>query len=260
MPEASLPAPMAMGVHGLLDPHPWVNPELDDVFALTVRRTVAYGWSSFHAAGPQGGRWDHNDAGGTLRQDGREPRVRQLAWMRVDVCDAPRGQRLPVLPMAAVLGDALHRTGRLSFTGLHTVAPLYAAPDSRADLAVAAEWFALADPAASFAFTVEVSAAESAGLPRRMPEILDAAREGAHGQVAVEPLGELSGSGPLAPGLGESPAGEPAPAGLRSGWSFRCAAREWSLDSAAWVTEIFADALRATGTTQPALITVSKPL
>lgn len=54
MPEASIPAPMIMGVHGVLALHPWVDAETQDVFALAVRRAVAYGWSSFHAAGPHG--------------------------------------------------------------------------------------------------------------------------------------------------------------------------------------------------------------
>jgi hypothetical protein len=35
--------------------------------------------------------------------------------------------------------------------------------------------------------------------------------------------------------------------------------REWSLDVAAWTTEVFVDALWATGVTEPALITVCDP-
>ncbi|NUK25845.1 hypothetical protein HRW23_26480 [Streptomyces lunaelactis] len=261
MSEANLPAPMIMGVHGVLTLNPWVSPEHEDVFGLVVRRTVSYGWSSFHASGPDGVRWGHNEADGDWEQD---QRVRQLAWLQVDVADAPRGQRLPVLPAATVLGDSLNRIGRFRFTGLHTVAPLYEAPDSRADLAYAAEWFALADPAASAEFTLSVASTKAADLPGHAPDILAAALERAHGQLGIEaaPLSSRQGlpASPAEAGLGLPLAGELETTHLQCGQAFRCVTREWSLDMAAWVTEIFIDALRGTGTTHPALITVSKPL
>ncbi|WP_229798898.1 hypothetical protein [Planomonospora parontospora] len=47
--------------------------------------------------------------------------------------------------------------------------------------------------------------------------------------------------------------------GLRCGRAFRCGVREWSLNAAAWVTDVFVDALRATGMTEPVLITISAP-
>lgn len=46
---------------------------------------------------------------------------------------------------------------------------------------------------------------------------------------------------------------------MTSGRTFRCTAREWSLDMASWVTEMAVDALRETGLAQPVAIAVSRP-
>ncbi|WP_344279377.1 hypothetical protein [Streptomyces hebeiensis] len=46
---------------------------------------------------------------------------------------------------------------------------------------------------------------------------------------------------------------------MRRRMAFRCRVREWSPDVAAWVTEVFVDALRASGGTEPVLVTVSRP-
>ncbi|WP_411113271.1 hypothetical protein [Streptomyces sp. 029-5] len=58
-------------------------------------------------------------------------------------------------------------------------------------------------------------------------------------------------------GLALPLAGEVRTEGMRPGPAFRCRVRAGSLDVATWTTEIFVDALRSTGTTAPALITVS---
>ncbi|MFB6980973.1 hypothetical protein [Streptomyces scopuliridis] len=253
---------MILGVHGVLDLAPSIRRAHEDhsfeedTYSLVVKRTVAYGLSSFHAGGPEGERWGHNDAGGDWTQDGR---IRQLAWLQVAVTEQLRGQRLPVQPAATVLRDVLTRLGSFRLTGLHTLAPLHLAPDGRADLVDAAAWFALADPdpGASVDLTVSVWATEPAALPAHASDILTAAQERTYDAMTIRPAPPDSPPTTALDGLALPLAGEVQTEGMRPGPAFRCRVREWSLDVATWTTEIFVDALRSMGTTVAALITVS---
>ncbi|MFE7567026.1 hypothetical protein ACFU76_08675 [Streptomyces sp. NPDC057539] len=253
---------LILGVHGVLDLEPWIRRAHEDdsleedMYSLVVKRTVAYGLSSFHAGGPEGERWGHNDAGGDWTQDGK---VHQLAWLQVAVSEELRGQRIPVQPAVTVLRDVLTRLGRFRPTGLHTLAPLQLAPDARADLVDAAAWFALADPdpGASVDLTVSVWAPETAGLPGRASDLLAAAQERTYDAMTIGPAPAGAATTSAQDGLDLPLAGEVQTEGMRPGPAFHCRVREWSLDVAAWTTEIFVDALRSTGTRAPALITVS---
>ncbi|MFJ9029182.1 hypothetical protein ACIRQP_11785 [Streptomyces sp. NPDC102274] len=252
---------MILGVHGVLDLEPWIRRAHEDdsleedMYSLVVKRTVAYGLSSFHAGGPEGERWGHNDAGGDWTQDAK---VHQLAWLQVAVTEDLRGQRIPVQPAATVLRDVLTRVGRFRLTGLHTLAPLHLAPDGRADLVDAAAWFALADPdpGASADLTVSVWATEAAGLPGRASDVLAAAQERTYDAMTIRPAPAEAATATAQDGLALPLAGEVQTEGMRPALAFRCRAPEWSLDVAAWTTEIFVDALRSIGTTTPALITI----
>jgi hypothetical protein len=255
---------LIMGMHGVLERHPWagrVSAEFDldeDVFSLAVKRAEAYGWSSARlgaAAELEGARWAHNDAGGDWTQDGG---VREAGWLQVSVAEGPRGQRLPVLPVATVLGDALRRVGRFRLTGLHTLAPLHLALDATPALIGAADWFALADPDGAAELTMTVSGGES-GLTGRTGQVREYAERSADGRLtSVEalPAGQEL-TAPDLPGLALPLTGEVQTEGMRQLMAFRCRVREWSPDVAAWTTEILIDALRATGTTDPVLLTVS---
>ncbi|MFD9422463.1 MULTISPECIES: hypothetical protein [unclassified Streptomyces] len=251
---------LILGMHGIFEQHPWlgrVSAEYDldeDVFSLAVKRAAAYGWSSTRFSGGSelgGQRWGHNDAGGDWTQDGN---VRQLAWLQVSVAEDLREQRLPVLPMATVLSDSLRRTGVFRLTGLHVLVPVRLAPDSRFDLAAAADWLGLADPDGRAEMVVTVSARESGGLSGRVSEIRDLARERTFGRMTVEatPAGPVGQEGLALPLAGELQTGA-----MRQTMAYRCRTREWSLEAAVWTTEIFIDALRAAGAGHPALITVS---
>ncbi|GAA2250144.1 hypothetical protein GCM10010232_42500 [Streptomyces amakusaensis] len=266
--EASLATPMIMGIHGVLTLHPWIRRQYaegtldEDVFSLVATRATAYGWLGSTEPVPVGVRWGHNDADGDWEQDGR---IRELGWMQIDVGDTPSGQRLPVLPAATVLGEGLARVGRLDFTGLHTVAPLRLAGDSRLDLLEAAGWFGLGDPEAESAFTMTVAGTEPAGIPGLASALLDGVRERARDLLTIEPLEPPAPDAPALtpatqPGLAHPPSGGPDAglAQMTSGRTFRCTAREWSLDLASWVTEMAIDALRETGLTQPVAIAVSR--
>ncbi|GAA2240181.1 hypothetical protein GCM10010145_02250 [Streptomyces ruber] len=250
---------LVLGVHGILDQHPWVDrvrteDDLDeDVFSLVTKRASAYGFSStlLGKAAAHLELWEHNDADGDWAQDGR---VRQLAWLQATLPGRPRGRRLPLLPAVTVLTDALHRVGTVRFTGLHAVVPLRGVADVRAELATVADWYALADPDGSAVLTVTVSARPSAGLAGRDAEVREAALARTYERMTVE---AASLPGPP-PGLASPLAGEMQTTGMRQALAFRCGVREWSPDVAAWTTEIFADALRATGTAEPVLVTVSQ--
>ncbi|MCL7380232.1 hypothetical protein [Streptomyces sp. 35G-GA-8] len=253
---------LIVGVHGVLDLEPWIRRAHEDdsleedMYSLVVKRTVAYGLSSFHAGGPEGERWGHNDAGGDWTQDGK---VHQLAWLQVAVSEDLRGQRIPVQPAVTVLRDVLTRLGRFRPTGLHTLAPLQLAPDARADLVDAAAWFALADPdpATSVDLTVSVWAPETADLPDRASDLLTEAQERTYDAMTIRPAPPTKATTTAQDGLDLPLAGEVQAEGMRPGPAFHCRVHEWSLDVAAWTTEIFVDALRSTGTRAPALITVS---
>ncbi|MGY0062210.1 hypothetical protein ACWY4P_37695 [Streptomyces sp. LZ34] len=247
-----------VGLHGVFHKHPWIDrlraeQDLDeDVFSLAVKQSEAYGWTTTGVGDLEGARWGHNDAGEDWTEDGR---IRQIAWLQI-AAENVRGQRLPVLPAATVLGDALRRMGTFRLTGLHTLAPLHLAPDSLVHLAQAADWFALDDPDAAVEFTVTVSAREAAASAVRRHDVRALALERAFGRLTVEavPPGPDTQEG-LAPPV----AGEVQTEGMRQVLALRCGARSWSLDTAVWATEIVIDALRAAGATQPVLIAVSGP-
>ncbi|MEU8624762.1 hypothetical protein [Streptomyces sp. NPDC048669] len=259
-------ATLIVGLHGVLDRHPWidrVSAEFDleeDVFGLAVKRAAAYAWSSTALTDkPAGNLWDHNDAGGDWTQDGQ---IRQLAWLHSSLprpVNAPgkrqRARRLPVLPVVTVLSDALRRVGTVRLTGAHALVPLHRAGDARVELAEVADWFALADPSGADSLTVTVSALPSANLGARAAEIRDAALDRTYRHMAVE---LLRPAGAMTAGLALPLAGVVQAEGLRRALAFRCDVREWSTDVAAWTTEVFADSIRAvTGLSGPILITVS---
>ncbi|MFJ4900582.1 hypothetical protein [Streptomyces sp. NPDC088727] len=260
-------ATLVVGLHGVLDRHPWidrVNAEFDleeDVFSLAVRRASAYAWSSTVLTDKPAADnlWDHNDADGDWTQDGQ---VRQLAWLQASLprpANTPgrrqRARRLPVLPVITVLSDALRRVGTVRLTGTHALVPLHRAGDARVELAEVADWFALADPSAAAPLTVTVSALPSANLGVRAADIRDAALERTYGHLGVEPIKPVTVK---TPGLAQPLAGVVQAEGLRRALAYRCEAREWSTDVAAWATEVFADSVRAvTGLSGPIIVTVS---
>ncbi|MFC6083064.1 hypothetical protein [Sphaerisporangium aureirubrum] len=251
-PGSTPAAVMIMGVHGVLRLKPWILQAHDrgdleeDVFSLVVKRSVAYGWSSFNPSrGPSAIRWGHNDAGGDWRQDGR---VRELAWLQADISVAagPLGHRPPITPMATVLADTLALVGDTRLTALHTLIPLSTAPDARADLSQAAAWFALTDPTSHTDLTVTIRTT----TPTDPSAIITAARDRTFAQMTVTPTS-------LPPAPSPPPTGGIHLNGLNHTHTFHCRPHEWSLNVASWTTEIFTDALRTTGLTTPALITVS---
>lgn len=252
--EAS--ATLIVAIHGVLRLDPWVSGAFlddtldEDAYSLVVKRTVAYGLGSFTRLSPPSAQWAHNDAGGDWTQDGS---VRQLAWLQVTLASS-NDQRLPIQPAARVLDDVLSRVGQYEFAGVHTVVPMDVASDAREALAYASGWFAIADPAAPRAFTVTLHADPGLQLTQSEPHILASARDAAHDVMSIERCGPA----PQLPLGGREPlAGELLTTGMVDSATYRCIAREWTLDIATWVTEVFIEALRAIGVDAPCLITVS---
>ncbi|WP_406123927.1 hypothetical protein [Streptomyces sp. NBC_00989] len=228
---------MTAEVHGVLREHAWIGQvsadhDLDeDLFALAVKRAAAYGWSSTRlGAGAElgGQRWGHADAGGDWSRDGR---VRQLAWLTVYPATGLRQQHLPVLPLTRVMVDSLGRVGELDFRGLTVRVPVQLAPDTRFDLVGDAAWFALAAPDARTEAFVSVLGAGDTEAER----VRELVVQRGHGQLGAEHR-----------------------AGARDRTAFVCALPEWTPDAAAWLAEVFIDALREVGVRDTTEIAITR--
>ncbi|MEV6506849.1 hypothetical protein AB0M61_12070 [Streptomyces sp. NPDC051642] len=227
--EDTVDLTMTAEVYGVLREHAWIGQvsadhDLDeDLFGLAVKRAAAYGWSStrFSAGAELGGqRWGHADAGGDWSQDGR---VRQLAWMTVYPATELREQHLPLLPLTRVMVESLGRVGELDFTGLTVRVPVRLAPDTRFDLVGDADWFALAAPDARAEAVVSVVGPVDTVAER----VCELVVQRGHGQLRAEHVEHL--------------------AGAHDRTTFACDLPEWTPDAAAWLAEVFVDALRAVG-------------
>ncbi|MFF7650262.1 hypothetical protein ACFZCY_10430 [Streptomyces sp. NPDC007983] len=98
-----------------------------------------------------------------------------------------------------------------------------------------------------------MSARPSAGLDGRADEVGEGARARVYERMTVE-TADAPGTDA---GLARPLAGQVQGEGMRQELAFRCGARAWSPDVAAWTAEVFADVLRDAGTAEPVLITVS---
>ncbi|MGW1193582.1 hypothetical protein [Streptomyces sp. NPDC002559] len=258
--DASDPT-LIMGLHGVFRRHPWIAGILaendladEDAFSLAVTRAEAYGWSSTHLGrGPLDGcRWGHNDAGEDWTEDGL---VRQLVWMQVAVQEQLHGQRLPLLPVATVLSDALHHMGVYTLTGVHAIVPLHLpTDDDLAYLSQAADWVATSGPGPAADCVITIAARESAGLSNRARQVDVQLLEHSYGRLSIHP-GEPA---PPTHGLARSLAGEVQAEGMQNVASIPCSLPLWSLDSATWAAEVTATALRDIGVTEPVLLTISR--
>lgn len=256
-----------VALHGVLDRYPWAaHLACDDtgspLYDLAMRRSEGYGWYStggwtykYEGWGEarivqDPGRWADCLAGGDWTQDGE---VRELAWMSADIPVDVREPRLPVLHIARILSDAVHRIGRVRFTGLHAVLPLHElVGDASDDLEAMRNWFALADPSASVPVTVTVGAGPTAW--GKETAVCSAARErlGDIAEIDVA-AGRLDVSG-MADLHGEHGYNKSRERGVLR---FTCRTREWSPDVAVWLVEVMGDALRATGCAEQVVVTAS---
>lgn len=243
-----------VGVHGMLQPASWLQPEPseEDAFSLIYKRAAALGLSDLGPQYPPCIQWYQDEAGGDWTADGT---VRELAWLQAGLPAEVR--RIPLVATITVLADAVRRVGQADFTGIHAVVPMNLAGDARGPLADAADWFALADPHTDVELAITISADSAGDLAVQAMAVTAAAAERAHGQLAITPTTTTADSPP--PGLATPIAAQYfVPSDSNCELTFACHAREWSPAVAAWVAEIFTDALCETGSIQgPAFITVS---
>jgi hypothetical protein len=258
---------MSVSVDGRLTIHPWLRDQLrfpspdvslfsilgEDAFSLIVGRSQIRGLASFHGIAPPSVRWGHNDAGGDWTPDGA---LRRLAWFQFAVPDQPvAGRRLPVQPAVSIVEETLARIGAVELSALHVIAPIAVAPDGRPDLVAMPRWFQFADPTTATEVSVAVSVDASADPAGRTADLIQVARSRALDSVAI------SASTHGEPGIAqfEPPYGQ---AWLLSQdahdcLTFRCSIPAWTMDAASWLVEVFIEALREVGETEPVAITVA---
>ncbi|NSC21821.1 hypothetical protein FM076_11670 [Streptomyces albus subsp. chlorinus] len=256
---------MTVEIHGSFKPYPWLERAgeeefRDSVLDLAMQRADAYGWHAPYGWRSSSGRkffqvpdrWADCDRGGDW--SGRTG-IRALAWLRADIPDDVLLPRLPVLPMARVLTDALERAGEPTVTALRTYLPLQiTAGDAEGDWEDMRDWFGLADPSLSVDVLVTVSAAPSSAWgPQEASRVRRAVQDhfGTAAEVAAAPQDVTAY-------LAATGEGQPLIEGARPAVRLLCRVREWSPDVAVWLVEVTGDALKAAGHTIPVIVTASR--
>ncbi|MER7396907.1 hypothetical protein ABT381_15505 [Streptomyces sp. NPDC000151] len=256
---------MTVEVHGILNRHHWLEnigeEQLrESTMELSMQRAEAYGWHAPYGWRTRNGkkffhlpdRWLDCDTGGDWSG---APEIRELAWVQADIPEDGLYPRLPVLPMARTVFDALTRVGTVDFTALRTYLPLQvAAGDASGDLDDMREWFGLASPAERVDSYLTLSAAPSAAWAAGewKTRVQSAMTEHLGDVATVEARSKISTSHLAAQATGRSPIEGAQPVG-----QFLFRTREWTPDVAVWLSEVAGEALRVTGHAVPVIVTVS---
>lgn len=244
-----------VGIHGTIRLHPWVEDQLrtghleHDLYSLTNKRSVSYGWWSADPGSAKSGRWGHNDAGGDWRPGGH---IREVGWFQVDISPGTPPHHIPVLPATRVLNESLAKIGTVGATGLHALVPMHLAQDSRFDLMDLRDWAQFVGPGSNRTVEVQLTSADpavsanGAKLARYV-----SAMAGPELAQRVHPLD----AGSVA--LGGNPAGctwlgEDV---TTSAYVGELAA--WSMDHSVWLIDLFIESLRSLEVTAPVLISAS---
>lgn len=243
---------MFLGLHGVVDVDAaviehWHQDDVaqvdDGINGLLISRADAYGWPSVHSSDgvPPGRRWWHLEAGGDWRNPGRRT---EMIWVQVDVAPRSPACRLPFVPLTALLSDALSAIGTHRLTGLHALVPMEAAADARAALASMAGWRELT----AFRQPERAVRVRLEGLPDSVrADVLAATAEDlAQGHLSCR-SGAGAGTDSLVAGVATRPAGHERLREVAGGGhclSFDCTVRGWGGETAAWLAELFVEALR----------------
>ncbi len=254
--ESPVPS-FVLGVHGVLRWHRWVvdsqrrggfpQPDEEAVFAVTNTRAEALGLVAYPTAPNPMARWSTEEAGGDWTQDGR---VREIAWMQARPLNLAY-QGWPVWPALACIEDGLRRVGAVEPAGVHAVLPLQLDTHHQGRFTDTYEWFELAEEAAPRReFTVSLyTDGDGVSDPQAL---LRAINEHASILLDVQPA-EQPAAGPVDPDRTE---GRWMFDGELHGVHFHCRGPEWSLDVAAFVTDVVAHAAKRAGVERPVLLTV----
>lgn len=249
----------SLGVHGVLRWHQWVvdshqhggfpQPDEEAVFAVTCSRAEALGLVAFPspAKGYPMARWSPEEGGGDWTQDGR---VRELAWLQARPLNLAY-QGWPIWPGLACLHDGLQRVGTVEPAGVHAVLPLQVDTHHPGNFPSTYEWFQLTGEAAPRReFTVSLYS--RGGRPCEPQELRQAIHQHAAILLDVETT-EQPTAGVADPDRLE---GRWMFDGELHGIHFRCHGPEWSLDMAAFTTDVVAHAAKQIGIAHTVMLTV----
>lgn len=247
-------------MHGVLWLHPWVlearrrgtfavDDEEEGVAALMYWRAQVLGLDDVLPSVNPLARWRLEETGGDWAQDGR---VHQLGWMQAAPLNLDH-QRLPVRPVLTCLGDGLAKVGTVEPAGTHMVLPLHLDVARVPELPGSCEWFQMdegLDPRWEFVLSLHISDGQEVLDPAAL---LTAVRARAAHVLDVELLDR-------------PPVGVLAPGELEGSWllgqnlsalHLRCRGPEWSVDMAAFATEVATHAATATGIEQTLFVSVT---
>ncbi|QGK69883.1 hypothetical protein GIY23_10450 [Allosaccharopolyspora coralli] len=175
--------------------------------------------------------------------------MRELAWL---LAGLPRpGSRIPVWQAMTCLNDALHRLGHLDVTYTQALLPLGVDVAANNHFTATHQWFKLTqhDAPQEISVSAHFSASAVRPDPTAFAEIL-----------AQKSLGVIE-----AAGADEAPAEAPDPGAFAGvlladdelgALHLRCTAPEWSLDLAAYTTDLVADAALAFALRVPVSVSV----
>jgi hypothetical protein len=241
-----------VGMHGTLRLHSWLDPHSQpDAAEIDAEGFIETRLESLGCVPGSYARSFYAESGGDWVQDGE---VRELAWIHGWAPDE-EDVRPPVLAAALILNDVLDRAGTHEFVAMHAVVPLQLGPPRLPDLAAVGVWFEADDPGSRCSFVASLTVASE---ERQTRDLTDAFREIT--RVAA-------GSGIVST---DRAVAEGAAAEIRTGHARRMVqgivsdelitgrARTWSMDLAAWLIEVVADAARMVGVNEPALISVAR--
>ncbi|MGI5171724.1 hypothetical protein ACQEU3_46005 [Spirillospora sp. CA-253888] len=249
---------MILGIHGVLEMKPWLRPAYDDdtyeedMHSLILARTTAYGFGFLSEGDPSCELWWHNDAAEDWTQDGL---VHEVAMFQSMIPPERKGHRLPIRPAATIMEESLRRVGDLDLAAFHALIPLHmSTADDRLNLLYAQNWFSLSSPDATAQIIVSISVRDQDKTAELASQVQAAAADGGADHMTVSPTTpDVVDQEALAGELHWHPSSEDLSLGL----VYQCQVPEWSMDAAVWATEVFADALRASGITTSVLITTS---
>jgi hypothetical protein len=178
----------------------------------------------------------------------------RVAWFQVGI-DEHRltGANFPFHPLLACAADSLGRVGTLDVQAVQLLVPLQTA-GAPTLISSVPNWFNICDPAARIGVRVTLDSGEDPVMPQVADELAELVSTLARAPFEIEPFFADSAHVQLQPEvtdgfwLGEG----------RHPVSFDAIAPDWTLDSIAWIANLFAESCRRIGVKTSVLINVGR--